>query len=90
MPIWSIFEGPLINLALAAVLLTVAFAFLDEYRRLFMSDPKNAMSVEVLFQAVTGTGGPGYLAGFLLAGAGLSVICAVLSLVLNLSSYLSR
>jgi hypothetical protein len=90
MPIWSIFEGPLINLALAIVLLALAFTFLDEYRRLFMSDPKNAMSFEILFQVITGTGGPGYIAAFLLAGAGLSLICAVLSLLLNLSLYLSR
>jgi len=87
---WHIFEGPLEVLVLAVVLTIAAMALLREYRRLFFSDPKSVMSAEVLFQALTGTGGPGYLAAFLLAGAALSVACALISFILNLSSYVAR
>lgn len=75
-------------LALGGVLAAAALALLREYGRLFRSDPKSVMSVEVLMQAVTASGGPGYLAAFLLAGGALSLVCALFSLVLNVSSYL--
>jgi len=88
MAILSLFEGPLLVLALGAVLVFAAFALLREYRRLFLSDPKSVMSADVLFQAVTNSGGPGYLAAFLLAGAALCLVSALFSLVFNVSSYL--
>jgi hypothetical protein len=88
MAIWSLLEGPLLTLALGAVLTFAAFALLRDYRRLFMTDPKSVMSAEVLVQAVTNSGGPGYLAAFLLAAAALCLVSALFSLVFNVSSYL--
>jgi hypothetical protein len=88
MPIWYIVRGPLLTLTLGAVLALAALALLREYGRLFRADPKSVMSVEVLTQAVTGAGGPGYLAAFLLAMAALCVVLSAYSLVLNVSSYL--
>ena len=87
---WHLLDGPVAALALAVVLAVFAFALLREYRRMFMASPKSLMSAEVLFQVITGAGGPGYLAAFLLAGAILSVACALIMLVLNVSSYLGR
>jgi len=87
---WHLVDGPLAALALAVVLAVFAFALLREYRQMFMQNPKSVMSAEILFQVVTGAGGPGYLAAFLLAGAALSVACALIMLVLNVSSYLAR
>ena len=46
------------------------------------------MAVEVLMKAVTGAGGPGYFAAFLLAVATLCVALALFSLILNVSSHL--
>jgi phosphoglycerol transferase MdoB-like AlkP superfamily enzyme len=88
MAIWSLLECPLLTLALGAVLTFAAFALLRDYRRLFMTDPKSVMSAEVLVQAVTNSGGPGYLAAFLLAAAALCLVSALFSLVFNVSSYL--
>ncbi len=50
-------------------------------------DPKATMSAETFFMLVTHTGGPGYLAAFLLSGAILSGALAIIMLVVNLSLY---
>ena len=89
MAIWTLFEGPLFTFTLGALLTLAAFALLREYFRLFRSDPRSVMSAEVLMQAVTASGGPGYLAAFLLAAAVLCMLLALFSLIFNISSYLS-
>ena len=87
---WSLLEGPAIDVVLGAVLAVFALALLREYRRIFFANPIAAMSAEVLMPALFGTGGPGYLAAFLLAGAGLSFAFALVSFVLNVFSYINR
>ena len=87
MGIWSIFAGPFVDVVLGSALAYTAFSFLGEYRKLFMSDPKTVMSVEVLMLAVTRAGGPGYFAAFLLAGSVLCFLLAFVTLAFNLSSY---
>ena len=87
MGIWSLFEGPVINLLIGSVLVYAALSMLGEYRKTFWDNPKAAMNTEVFMLAVTSSGGPGYLAAFLLAGAALSFLAAAITLVLNLSSY---
>ena len=87
MRIWSLFEGPVINLLIGTALAYAALFMLGEYRKIFMANPKVAMNAEVFMLAVTSSGGPGYLAAFLLAGAVLSFLAAALTLLLNLSSY---
>jgi hypothetical protein len=62
-------ETPVIFVGTALVLAIAALVMLSEYRRLFMQDPKAAMSAEVFMAIVTKSGGPGYLAAFMLAGA---------------------
>jgi hypothetical protein len=47
------------------------------------------MTAEVLMQLVTSSGGPGYLAAFLLAAALLSFASALIMAVLNVVSYLN-
>lgn len=83
---WSRLEGPIANFVLAAVLLVAALALLGEYRRIFMSNPRAAMSAEVLMLAIARAGGPGYLAAFLLAGAVLNVAVGLITLYLNFTS----
>jgi hypothetical protein len=85
--IWSLFEGPLVNLLVGSALAYTAFSFLGEYRKLFMANPKSAMSAEILMLAITSAGDPGYLAAFLLAGAALNFLAAAFTLLFNLSSY---
>ena len=87
MEIWSLFEGPVLSLLLGVALAYAALSMLREYRKAFMANPKAAMSFEALTLAVTSSGGPGYLAAFLLAGAALSFLAAAYSLLFNLSSY---
>jgi hypothetical protein len=86
---WSLFLDPLIVFALGVVLACVAVAVLWEYRRLFAGDPRQLMTAEVLMQLVTSSGGPGYLAAFLLAAALLSFASALIMAVLNVVSYLN-
>jgi hypothetical protein len=66
---WSLLETPVVFAGAAVVLAIAALSMLTEYRRLFMQDPKAAMSAEVLMAIVSRSGGPGYFAAFLLAGA---------------------
>ena len=87
MEIWSLFEGPFVNLLIGSTLAYAAFSMLGEYRKLFTTNPKFAMSFEVLMLAITSSGGPGYLAAFLLAGSVLCFIAAAFSLLFNVSSY---
>ena len=87
MGIWSLFEGPFVNLLMGFALAYTAFSMLGEYRKIFMSSPKSAMSVEVLMLAITSSGGPGFLAAFLLAGSVLCFLLAAFTLLFNLSSY---
>ena len=74
---WSLLETPVIFLGTAVVLGIAAFAMLTEYRRLFMQDPKAAMSAEVFMSVVLRSGGPGYFAAFLLAGAIMFLVLAL-------------
>ncbi len=87
MGIWSLFEGPVINLLLGAGLAYAAFSMLGEYRKTFMANPKAAMSAEVLLLAITSSGGSGYLAAFLLAGSVLCFLLAAFTLLFNLTSF---
>jgi hypothetical protein len=87
MGIWSLFEGPFVSFLVGAALAYTAFSLLGEYRKLFMANPKSAMSVEALMLAFTSLGGPGYLAAFLLAGSVLCFLAAAFTLLFNLSSY---
>jgi hypothetical protein len=86
---WTLIEGPLIVFGLGLVLTGAAVAMLWEYRRLFFADPKALLSAEVLVQAFTQCGGPGYLAAFLLAGALLSFGSATYTLLLNVASFIN-
>jgi len=86
---WTLFEAPLTVFGLGIVLTCVAIAVLWEYRRLFASDPRALMNVEVLMQVVTQCGGPGYLAAFLLAAALLSFGSALVMAVINVLSYVN-
>ena len=65
------------------VLLILAFALLTEYRKLFFSDPRAAMSLDGLGHLLD-LGGPGYLGvfglgfgGFFLAIGGLMAVAMV-------------
>jgi hypothetical protein len=86
--LWVLSKGSLINVGLGVLLAIAGLALLDEYRRLFFEDPRAAMSAEVLFAIIMRSGGPGYLAAFLLAGAMLSFALAISDLIFNISSYL--
>jgi hypothetical protein len=88
MAIWSIIEGPLNSLVVGLVLGYAALALLGDYRKAFKADPKAAMSVDVIMLAITSSGGPGYLAAFLLAGSILCFISTVFAFLFNVSSYL--
>jgi hypothetical protein len=85
--VWSIVEGPLLSFSLGVVLATVGLLLLAEYRRLFMSDPRGVMSLEVLMAIVNKQGAPGYVAAFLLSGAIISFALAIATLTLNALSY---
>jgi hypothetical protein len=74
---WSILEVPVVFLGTAGVLAIAAFSMLTEYRRLLMQDPKSVMSAEVFMAIVSRSGGPGYLAAFLLAGAIMFLVLAL-------------
>jgi hypothetical protein len=78
---WSLLETPATLLGTGVVLGIVAFAMLEEYRRVFMQDPRAAMSADVFMAIVTRSGGPGYLAAFVLAGALIFIILALYYLV---------
>ena len=85
---WSLLESPLVLMGAGVVLFIVALVMLDEYRRLFMQDPRAAMSAEMLMAIISRSGGPGYLAAFVLAGAILFVACALFNLVQILPFFL--
>ena len=87
--LWALSKGSLVTVGLGVLLAIAAFALLNEYRRLFFENPRAAMSAEVLFAIITKSGGPGYLAAFLLAGAVLSFVLAISDLIFNISSYLN-
>jgi hypothetical protein len=84
---WTLFEGPVTVLGLGIVLTFCAIGLLWEYRRLFFADPRPAMTGEVLMQVIATSGGPGYLAAFLLAAAVLSFGSALIMAVTNVMSY---
>jgi len=71
---WTV---PLFFLALGAALLVLAFALLAEYRRLFFSDPKSAMSLDVIGHLLN-LGAPGYLGIFGLGFGGFFVAIGAL------------
>jgi len=77
---WSLLETPVALLGAGVVLFITALAMLDEYRRVFMQDPKAAMSAEVLMAILSRSGGPGYFAAFVLAGAILFLLSALFNL----------
>lgn len=87
MRIWSLIEGPVINVLVGSALAYAAFSLLGEYRKRSMANPKAAMNAEVLMLAITSSGGPGYLAAFLLAGSVLCFLAAAFTLLFNFSSY---
>jgi len=74
---------PLFFIMFGAVFLAMGFALLTEYRKLFFSDPRTAMSLDVLGHLLE-LGAPGYLGvlglgfgGFFLAIGGLMAISLV-------------
>ena len=74
---------PLFFVAFGVALLALAFALLTEYRKLFFSDPRTAMSLDVLGHLLE-LGGPGYLGvfglgfgGFFLAIGGFMAVAMV-------------
>jgi len=81
---WGIVQSPLINIGVGLLLAVGALALLGEYRRLFMEDPGAVMSVEVLMAIISRSGGPGYFAAFLLAGALLNFAWGFYSLISRL------
>lgn len=78
--VWSLLETPIVLAGTSAVLAIAALAMLTEYRRIFMQDPRAAMSAEVFMAIVARSGGPGYLAAFLLAGAIMFFVLALYDL----------
>jgi hypothetical protein len=82
---WGILQSPLTNIGVGVMLAIGAFAFLTEYRRLFMQDPRAVMSFEVLMTIIARSGGPGYFAALLLAGALLNLAWGFYSLISRLS-----
>jgi hypothetical protein len=82
---WGILQSPLTNIGVGVLLAIAAFALLTEYRRLFMQDPRAVMSVEVLMTIIARSGGPGYFAALLLAGALLNLAWGFYSLISRLS-----
>lgn len=70
---------PMGFVAIGGALWSGAWILLGEYRRLFLSDPRRAMTTEV-FAVVADLGGPGYLAavlflsGLLLLTIGLGLL----------------
>jgi len=86
--VWSLLEGPLVNIGLGLVLGIGGLALLSEYRRLFIEDPRAVMSAEVLLAIIARSGGPGYFAAFLLTGAVLCFALALASLLFNVSQFL--
>jgi len=66
--------------ALAGAMLLLAWLALGEYRRLFLANPRLAMSLEV-FAVLSEMGGPGYVAAVLaFCGAWLLMIATLLGL----------
>jgi hypothetical protein len=84
---WSIVEGPLMSFVVGLVLMIAGILLLAEYRRLFTTDPRSVMSIEVLMAIVNRCGAPGYLAAFLIAGGILSLGAALVTLAFNAFSY---
>jgi len=81
---------PLFFIALGTALLVLAFSLLVEYRRLFFSDPRAAMSFDVLGHLLQ-LGAPGYLGvlglgfgGFFLAIGALMVIGLIVFPILEM------
>lgn len=74
MPTVSGWHIPIGLLALGALFVGMAGAFLVEYRRAFFADPRSVMSIEVLLNILR-LGGPGYLAMVALV-AGLPMLLA--------------
>lgn len=82
-------KGVLIDLVLAAIFAFAAFLMLGEYRRLFKTDPKAALSVEVLKRIIRSSGFPGYFASFLLVVSVLFLCVGVMTLLLNIAPFLN-
>jgi hypothetical protein len=79
---------PLFFIAFGVLLLIMGFTLLTEYRRLFFSDPRAAMTIDVLGHLLE-LGAPGYLglfglgfgAFFLAIGAFMAVALVVLPIL---------
>lgn len=85
----DVIKGTLSYFGLAAILAFAAFLLLGEYRRLFKTDPKAALSVEVLKRIILSSGVSGYLASFLLAASVLCLSVGVFTLLLNIAPFLN-
>ncbi|WP_156822121.1 hypothetical protein [Azoarcus sp. KH32C] len=87
MAIWSLLEGPFVSFLLAGGLAFTALSLISEYKKVFRANPRAALSIEMLLNAIAGSGGPGFFAALLLVGALLCVASGLFSLAFNLSSY---
>ena len=75
---------PVFFLGLGSLFLLLAFALLEEYRKVFFSNPRAAMTFEVLAQLLN-LGAPGYIGAVGLAAGGLFfVLGAAISIILVL------
>jgi hypothetical protein len=79
----------LIDFGLAAIFAFAAFLMLGGYRRLFKTDPKAALSVEVLKRIILSSGVRGYIASFLLVASVLCLFVGVFNLLLNIAPFLN-
>jgi hypothetical protein len=82
-------ESTLIDFGLAAIFAIAALLMLGEYRRLFKSDPKAALSFGALKRIVLSSGFPGYIAAILLAVSVLCFCVGVMILLLNIAPFLN-
>jgi hypothetical protein len=75
---------PVFFLGLGGLFLLLAFALLEEYRKVFFANPRAAMTFEVLAQLLN-LGAPGYIGAVGLAAGGLFfVLGAAISIILVL------
>jgi len=79
----------LLDLGLAACFAFVALMLLGEYRRLFRTDPKAALSVAGLRRIIRSSGAVGYFASFLLAVSVLCLCAGLITLLLNVAPLLN-
>jgi len=82
-------KGVLIDFGLAGIFAFAALLMLREYRRLFRTDPKAALTVEGLKRIIRSSGAVGYFASFLLAVAVLCLCAGLITLLLNVAPFLN-